>query len=604
MKKIYYLFLIFLLSFSACQDDVLDKVPLDIITDNSVWSDQSLIDAYLSQVYAEMTVFVNETPAPNVWGEYNTYNSGVFDGVGFYGPFAVNELSDECTIGWQQRAGKLFKYNGIKIDGNCLEWWEYSYKAIRKLNEFIERVPNSPVDKDFAKKRIAEARFLRAFNYFAMVKRYGGVPIVTKAQSVNDLKEELYPKRNSEKEVYDFVISEMGAIVNDLSSSGLERPSKYAALALKCRAALYAGSIAKYGTVQLSGILGIASSEANTYYQKAYDAANEIVNSGKFALYNADANKVTNFKNIFLTKNHSEDIFVVRHDNTDSAWGASGNGWAWDFMQCPKPHGWDVGNQNAPYLEMAEEFERIDGTSGKIDRTALQNQLWSTDELWANRDPRFYATIWTQNTPWKGTLADFHLGIQLPDGSIQNDGSYQGVLAIGTQRVDGSMHTAFGVMKYLDESKDNSGATLGASQTDYIVFRYGEILLNFAEAAFELGKTGDALSAVNKIRTRAGIANLAAIDMEKIRHERKVELAFEGHRYWDLRRWRTAATVLTQKRSGLRFILDYTTRKYKIVLLSDVDGSNGPVFFPHNIYMPITLSRTGNNSNLIENPGY
>ena len=92
------------------------------------------------------------------------------------------------------------------------------------------------------------------------------------------------------------------------------------------------------------------------------------------------------------------------------------------------------------------------------------------------------------------------------------------------------------------------------------MFRYAEILLNYAEAAFELGKPTEALDAINQIRDRAGIALLTSIDREKIRQERKVELAFEGNRYWDLRRWRTAETDLSIPFSGLRFYLNYNTK--------------------------------------------
>lgn len=113
------------------------------------------------------------------------------------------------------------------------------------------------------------------------------------------------------------------------------------------------------------------------------------------------------------------------------------------------------------------------------------------------------------------------------------------------------------------------------------------------------------MDAVNQIRTRAGIATLASVDREKIRHERKVELAFEGHRYWDLRRWRIAESVLSVNRSGIRYILDFTTRKYKLQVLDNIDGTvNPPKFYSYNYYFPITLSRTGNNPNLVENPGY
>lgn len=126
-----------------------------------------------------------------------------------------------------------------------------------------------------------------------------------------------------------------------------------------------------------------------------------------------------------------------------------------------------------------------------------------------------------------------------------------------------------------------------------------------AEAAFELGETGEALEAVNDIRKRAGISPLESVDRDKIRHERKVELAFEGHRYWDVRRWRIAVDVLSKPNSGLRYILDYETGKYQLQILDNVDGTGtSPNFYEHNYYFPITLSRTGNNSNLQENPGY
>ena len=593
MKKYIYAFIIGLVSITSCTKDVLDKVPLDIVSDNTVWSDQVLIDAYLTQTYLQMYVLTNETPNQD-WASSDDWN----------GPFIVNELTDECTRNWihGQSDSKMY---GILIGGGVLEWWEHSYKAIRTLNEFIKRIENAPVDASFKKVRSAEARFLRAYNYFSMVKRYGGVPLITEAQDINASKEELFRARDKEQVLYDFVISEMDAIASDMPDKNVAeygRPSKTTALALKSRAALYAGSIAQFGTVQLNGVIGIDASKASSYYQIAYDAAKVIMNSGSCALYNSDADKIKNFKNVFLTKNNSEVIWAQRHDYVQRNLG--GNGWIWDFYQCPKPHGWGAGNQNAPYLEMAEEYEHVDGTPGALDWNAIQQGLWTTDQLWANKDPRFYATIYTQNTPWKGTMVDFHNGLLLPGGTIQNDGSYQGILAKGTQSVDGSFGTGFGVMKYLEESKDNMGER-ATSGTDWQLFRYAEVLLNYAEAAFELGKAGDALTAVNQIRTRAGIATLNSVDREKIRHERKVELAFEGHRYWDARRWRIAVDEFSVNRTGLRYILDFTSAKYKLQVIPKFDGAiANPVFYDRMYYLPITTTRTGNNPNLVENPGY
>lgn len=600
MKKILFIFCIGLISFTSCQKDVLDKQPLDIISDATVWNDPALIDAYLTQLYAQTSIFSLESPGNNKgdwWPDQATSEL-------FNGQFFINEIADESRAGWVWLADcSGWKAGGLNINGGLMEWWEWSYKTIRSLNEFIERVPSSPIDESVRKERIAEARFLRAFNYFAMVKRYGGIPLITKVQNVNDSKETLYPARDSEQKIYDFVISEVDAMINDLDEVPADygRPGKYAALALKSRAALYAGSIAQFGSIQLNGLLGIPSASANSYYQKSYDAAKSIISGGKFALYNADADKVKNFKNIFLVKHNSEIIFAKQHNGI-----ANGgvNAWNYDFSQAPKPHAWDAGNKDAPYLEMAEEFEHVDGTPGTLDRTAIQKGLWSMDELWANKDPRFFATIYTMGTSWKGTTVDPHNGLLLPDGTILNDGSYNGVAALGTQKVDNKFNTSFGVMKLLDETCDNLQG-MNRSTTDCTVFRYGEVLLNLAEAAFELGKTSEALDAVNQIRTRAGIATLAAVDREKIRHERKVELAFEGHRYWDLRRWRTAVSVLSVPHSGLRYVLDYTTRKYKLQVIDNVDGeTTTPKFYSYNYYFPITLARTGNNKNLVENPGY
>jgi hypothetical protein len=596
MKK-YRIILLFSLSLLVSCNKVLDKQPLDIMSDITVWGDKALINAYLAQCYSEMYFFANESTGQG------------FSGDAWTPVFVINEVSDESIPQWRDYEDALsqwrYKHGKLTISGGLMEFWGYG--TIRKLNEFIQRVPTSPIEPDVAKVRVAEARFLRAFAYFAMVKRYGGVPLITKAQQTTDLHDELYPARDKEEVVYDFILSEMDAIANDLpevvSSSDLGRPSKYAALALKARAALYAGSIGQFGTVQLDGVVGIPAAKVNTYYQASYDACKTVMESNKFALYNLDADKVMNFRNIFLVKNNSEVIFVKRHDKVNFLNG--GNGWNIDYFQAPRPNGWGRGLYDGAYLELAEAFEHIDGTPGTLDRNAIQQGLWTTADLWANKDPRFFATLYTQDTKWKGNKLDFHRGIRLADGTIQLDGAVNGIAAKGDQDYDG---TCIGFMKYLNESHDNMiGAQSGwpDSDQDWQIFRYAEILLNYAEAAFELGKTADALDAINKIRNRAGIIALTSIDREKIRHERRVELAFEGHRYWDLRRWRTAVTDLSKFWSGIRYILDVQTGKYQIQVVEKIDGtSNVPQFRQENYYFPITLARTGNNPNLVENPGY
>ena len=618
MKRIFHIIVIVIVAvmfFSDCQD-VLEKKPLNIISDSDVWDDQMLIDAYLTQQYVFTPVFIQDTPSltTSEWGVVSPvspsgdWGSDMGITAQFFGPHLINAMSDEGLMGWGQ-AYSNFKLYGIGISGGCSEYFELPYKVIRNLNDFIARVPNSPVDPSFARLRIAEARFLRAFHYFAMVKRYGGVPLVTKVQQLDDSDESLYPVRNSEKELYDFIISEMDAIAEDLQATvEFGRPTKEAALAFKCRAALYAGSIAQFGTVQLNGLLGIPSSEANSYYQKAYDAANEIINSGKHALYNRDADKVLNFKNVFLVKRNPEVILAVQHDNVP--YYSGGHGWSWQWCNTPQPHSWGCGNSICPYLETVEEYEYIDGRSRQLDREAIQQGLWELDDIFGGKDPRFYATIYMQDTPWKPGptgKVEFYQGI-IVNGELIDayESGYEDLPSWGNQRNTAYDYTGFGVMKLLDENANIPDFAFDA--TDYAVFRYAEILLNFAEAAFELGKPSEALSAVNQIRSRAGIPELATISRELIRHERRVELAYEGHRYWDIIRWRVAESVLSGYFSSIKYILDYEstkteTLKYQLMVIENVHGI--PCNFPsRNYYFPITLGRTANNPNLVENPGY
>lgn len=581
---------------SACQKDVLDKKPLDIIPDDMVWNDESLVNAYVTGAYVRTTVLTNDSEDIQQTA------------TPFFTMFYVNNVSDESksTSNFSGNAYQ-FKTNGLKIGGGLMEWWEKPYVVIRSLNELIERLPQSSLNEKFKEEKIAEARFLRAFNYFYMVKRYGGVPLITKAQNIDAPQEELFVPRNSEKEIYDFVIKEAAAISEILppvqEDTDWGRPTKYAALALVSRAALYAGSIATYGTVQLNGLLGFDRSAARGYFETSAAASKAIIDSKQFRLYDENPDKTMNFRNLFLTKRNPEVIFAKQHDGSDKDY--AGAGWSYDYFQCPYPNGWANGIHDAPYLEMVESFENTDGSSAKLEQTVLDSKLWTMDELWGKKDPRFRATIYTQGTPWQGRILQFYNGIKTAEGTITTTGSYQGILANGDQK---STQNGFGVLKYLDETKDNgnsSTAGIFGSRQDYIVFRYGEILLNYSEASFELGNSADALSALNDIRIRAGIPARTAITMENIRNERKVELAFEGHRYWDLRRWRIAKDYLSKNMRGLRYVLDYKSGKYILMIKEKVDGAvRSPIFESFNYYFPITLARTANNSKLVENPGY
>lgn len=578
--------------------DILDKKPLDIISDDIVWDDPTLVDSYIASQYIEMSVLKLDAPQ---------YLGGWPSKGGFQ--YIIDITDEVAQPTWDLAGTTNYRTGSLNIAGGFLEYWELPYVIIRRLNELMERLPNSANDEAFITTRVAEARFLRAFNYFYMVKRYGGVPIVLEALPLDAPDEKMYPIRNTEQEVYDFIISEIDAVEESFTglSEQYGRVTQGAALALKCRAALYAGSIAQFGTVQKNGLVGIPQELSREYYQKAYDAAKKIQSLNKYELYNQDVDKVQNFRNVFLKEQNQEMIFVKQFD-------AAQNSWYWSHALCPKPHAGNLGMGSNPSLEMVEEFEYTDGRPGKLDRVAVQQGSWTMNELWKDKDPRFFASVWTNGTYWKGGYVDSHHGLIDGSGTLLEDeqDAYEGVPAWGNQHLGGNFGPGFGIFKMLD---DNSNANMDEKDgIDCPVFRYAEVLLNLAEAAFELGKTGEALDAVNQIRERAGIAPRTTIDRESIRHERKVELAFEGHRYWDVCRWRIAEDVLSKQPSGLRFILDYKTsdfnsddynaaRKFQIRVISNYDARK-PQFNPKHYYLPITKARTEQNTNLEENPGY
>ncbi|OJX92545.1 MAG: RagB/SusD family nutrient uptake outer membrane protein [Paludibacter sp. 47-17] len=636
MKTIKYVFLLVVLfNLHSCTDELLDKQPLDRYTDAVVWDDPALIDAFLLSQYAYTPVMINDaTTMFSSWEgsplnkDPRTSNLRYWFGnsAQTFGPGLSIEISDEAkyTSGaWANLVPE--KAWGISPDGGMMEWWENAYYTIRNLNEFIHRVPDSPLANSKKEIRVAEARFLRAYCYFAMVKRYGGVPLLTQVPELDSPDSLLYPPRKTEQQLWDFVLTETREIASVLPSVQEEygRATKWAALSLHNRAALYAGSIARYGELSANRLTGLPGELADGYFKMAYDAANEIITQGPFDLYQADIkgndlpSRVQNFKNVFLVKRNVETIMAKQHGGQSFDPGGGTTTWSWDICQAPRPSVWGQGNYQAPYLELVEAFEYIDGRPGTLDRDYVQSRLWTMNELWANKDPRFYASIWTNGTPWRDAVAsnfgkdtvNFHRGLIKPDGKMITSfsESFNGMPAVGDQSFfhasTGIVNTGFGIMKYLDPSADNM-IWLMESRTDYSIFRFAETLLNFAEAAFELGHPDEALLAVNRIRARAGVQPLTSLSMEKIRHERRVELAFENHRYWDLRRWRRAEYDLTRSFSGVQYVLDYSTRKYKVLIFDDIDGDQRPTFPKRCYYFPITKARISQNKNLIENPGY
>lgn len=586
MKLKYILYLTLIVTLSGCED-VLDKAPMDRISEIAVWQDEMLADAYLTDIYANANFRVVLT---------NSTDFGLYAGMADEMiQFAARQLPNRAII-TPMNAETLYE---------PLNYWKYN--EIRKLNIFIDKVGASgSFSEAYKKKRLGEARWLRAYFYFNMAIRYGGVPLITVAQSIDDDEETIYVTRNTEKEIYDFVDSEMTAIFNDLPDSHDGEPgrvSKWAAKALQSRSNLYAGSIARFGNVDLDGIVGIPSVDEAGYWLKSYNASKELINNSPHSLYNKyPDDPMNNHKQLFVDEIESnpEVIFTERYDAALTF----GHSLSLTAVHNDYANSW--GSNFRPYLDVAEKFEFQDGASGVIPRDQYATKEWTMDELFQNRDPRFKAAILYNEADFWGKKAYFHEksivnGVEVKSGTLPD-----GTPAAAAKRVyeprPKPLRHGFLMRKFLDENPGEQQEKFQSSE-DYHIFRLGETYLNLAEAAFYLGKTDEALEALNTIRARAGMPAKTTITEEAIRNERAVELVFEDHRFWDIRRWRIAEGILNDTMmKGLSFVYNHDTKKYKITVKNAITQPR--VFLSHHYYYPLTVDKISDNPNLVENPGY
>jgi hypothetical protein len=385
---------------------------------------------------------------------------------------------------------------------------------------------------------------------------------------------------------------------------------------------LYAASIAKYGSVQLDGILGIPSSDANTYWQAAFDAAEDVIELNQYSLYNKSSDKVANFQNLFLdgTTGNTEQIFSEYF-----LYGYKTH--TWDCMVIPfgirGPNGFS--SRINPTLEVVEQFEYTNGDPGTLNIGTPVSPVFYTNptDLFANKDPRMFASVIVPFSSFKGSVIDIQSGLY--DEGVKIEGDYNAMYNPVTHKIDaatGTIHvggksgpagsettqTGFNMKKYLDPNLAqalvvNSGTT-GSTQP-WMILRYGEVLLNYAEAAVELGRIPDAKDKINMIRSRAGIVLLddADITVARVRKERLNELAFENQRWYDLRRWRQSDIVMNNYwPKMLKTYFDLQQNQYRFE--TGNAGRYSKTFNPRAYYERIPPNELTLNPNLVPNPGY
>ncbi len=619
MKKVFLSLSAVLLLTVGCSDEkFLNVKSTNILLLNEVYGDPRLTLSVVTDLYNRIPDLVE----PANFGIYASFDEAFASGD--YGRHQNREYSYDD---WS--------------------YWDYGY--IREINLFIERV-NAATALTAADKQqfAAEGRYLRANAYFELVKRVGGVPLITESLTYDYSGDASYLRkpRAKESEVYDYVISELEAIKSLLPKNAGEksRATYGLALATKARAALYAGSIAKYGattpTVSLpGGEVGIAANLANGYYQTALAAAQELINSGQYSLYQKSADLSTNFANIFLDKGNNPEVIFVEDYKLRSG---KVHGFALDNQPRAITEEGERGGRLNPSLNLVQSFEKLDNTFAPfaINTGAATDYIYynQPEDLFAGRDARLRGTVLVPGATFKDRSIDIFAGLLLGNGSILSGdqlGQLRTVNGVSVRAVglsgpidgtDGSAQSGFYMRKYNDPVP-GSGQIGTQSEVWNVRHRYAEVLLNAAEAAYELGQGAVAAQYMKLVRDRAGLTKAltpAEINFDRIVHERKVELAFENHLLWDMKRWRIAHIVWDGSNSDLTTqpgkATEPSTRVYSLwpykvydpgganhnkwvfrrVLSSRVTQSH--IFRLGNYYSRISDAIINNNPTIIRNP--
>lgn len=576
----------------SCHD--LNITSPSVIQDDAVFNSESGITSYFANIYRDLPI---EEFKYRIDRGYR-YNAG-----NEWENFMKNGMVCGETLG--PKGGVWDVAQGFK-------YWPYA--KIREVNYLIQNLPEKAIafPDEKVNNWLGEAYFLRAFFYYDLVKRYGGIPIIKIPHYYPEEKiEDLQFPRDKEIDVWKFVEEDLKKAEEMLPTDNLlnGRANRYVAAALRSRAMLYAASAAKYGgdteaegPAKEQGFVGIPSSEAGYFFKSSSEAADIIINSGKYALMDG-ANKEENYINVFMTPNSKEVIFRV-----DYSLQAKGQDYVhnWDVCQFCAPLGGGYG-VNMPTLDIVEKHL---GGSGEIDKYILNEdgtpkRFAKLEDLKASiNNPRLFATIlFPGETVRKGRYVEVQAGIyrtftgtaeremsyehpempgaltyrpnrQNPDGSELNprnmfvttstdatlseaDAVYNskgellkmaimGTCGISSDGGQERTKTGFYLRKYVDPNKGADELGFNACTQSWLAMRYAEVLLNKAEVAAELGDLEGAKKLINEIRKRAGVEEYNSVDIEIVRNERRVELCFENHIWWDLRRWRTATTELNR----------------------------------------------------------
>jgi len=593
MKKIKYFLLISsvgLLSVTSCNEEFLETQPLDEFADAAVWSDENLAETFINNIYQRLD---------------QTFTQGRLKAM------IVDEAHYRGNTASLQFNQSQLTADGIPSWGNNQSFssWNDLYKSIRYANMFLENADRIPTEEQILNRMKGEAYFLRGYLYHLLLRQYGGVPLVSR---VFELVDEFNVPRNTLEETVNFIIADLDEAATLLpdnhSGNDIGRATRGAALALKSRVLLWAASdlyntsvFPEYSNPELIGYIG---GDRASRWRAAKDAAKAVMDLGQYSLYKADpapGDPISeNFVQLFISKNNEEDIFLryfTLKDNVQIGLVSGPNGW----------HNWGT---NAPIGDLVDDYAMADGS-----RFDWNNPVHAA-KPYENREPRFYATILYEGAKWRPRPE--YLRAEEPEGVIQvgkwevwdaSSNSIQILDGLDTRQSpienwNGS-YTGYYSRKFIDPQYDHQYIR---QDVPYRFIGYTEILLNYVEASIELGEYEEARLYLNRIRNRAGLppVNASGDELREIyRLERRIELALEDHRIWDVRRWvigpEAYNNTITRAEVIYKLREDRTTDTIPTIThvpFEDHEWIDKAYFFP------ILRDELNRNDLLVQNPGY
>jgi hypothetical protein len=555
-----------ILYFISCDQNILEFEPEDRIAESAVWSDANLIRAYHTDLY-------NAIPHGFYIHMYSKYTDEAYNSA----PCCCAELFVLNTYS----PGNIASMGGATSNDNwCTNffyYWDRGYLYVRKVNLFLEKMEEIDVVLEDKEQLVAEAKFLRAFIYFELIKRFGGVPIVSQAYGLGDIENVTF-KRNTFDECVAFIEQDLTEAIPDLPDRYQSTDANYgratvdACRALLSRTYLYAASPL------------FNPSNDQQKWQKAADAAEALLDKG-YALYSdyqelfelsqGDAQDEVIFSRGFTTSNgHQAPMhnFNRRYEAYGGWWGS--NGPSQNLVD-----DYDMTNGEPPFLS--------DGTVNPASGYDPQNP-------YQDRDPRFDATIVHDETVFRGDTFEMWIA---EDGSQWGYDSYK--------NTGDNPRTNYVLKKFMPTEGPFNWQTQFTIQWPY--FRLAEIYLNYAEAKFELGDEATAREYVSLVRARVGMPALTeTVTGEDLRrriyNERRIEMAFENQRMFDVRRWKIAIDVENRPIRTLDIYLDLSTgvKRYEEVVLLDKSGTYEEKM---NLF-PISSDEIQRNPELTQTPGW